>query len=293
MNWDDVRIFLALDRGGSFKAASRALGVHPSTVSRRLEAFEADTGVALFDRTPEGLLPTAAADRIRAGALEAEQALLGVAQELRGFDQAPAGEVRVALLETLATHMVAPHVPAFRAAHPGVQLVLVPGSRVVDLARREADIALRLARPSAGDLIFKAAGRTQLVVVGHRDHVPKGPVDPGDLDWCGWADEVVGSPDVMWVRAHAPAARHVFQSTHMDVTLRAVAAGAGVGLLPRELLDAYPGLVEVPVTAPLPPPMPLWLVTHRALRRVPRVAAAWDFLEGLLAQTLSASPTGM
>jgi len=91
---------------------------------------------------------------------------------------------------------------------------------------------------------------------------------------------------VVWVNQHVPSEMVVFRSTHMDVLLRAVAAGTGVGMLPRELMPAYPSLVEVPVTVPLPHPIPMWLVCHRALRRVPRIAAVWDFLLEVTAERL-------
>ena len=289
MNWDDVRFFLALDRSRTFKGAAELLRVHGSTVSRRLEQLEDEVGAALFDRGPDGPLPTPAADRIRSKATEAESCLMAIERDLHGWEAEVEGAVRVALLETLATHLVAPRIPELRRRHPRLTLVLVPGSKVLDLSRREADIALRLARPTSGDLVVREAGRTQLAVLGHRDRVVglPSPAGPAELPWCAWEESVAPSPDVVWVNRHVPPEMVVFRSTHMDVLLRAVAAGAGVGLLPRELMEAYPTLVEVPVTVPLPPSIPMWLVCHRALRRVPRIAAVWDFLLEATAGSLS------
>lgn len=286
MNWDDIRIFLALDRERTFKGAARELGVHGSTVSRRLDAFEEALGSQLFSRTPDGLVPTGAADRIRATATEVETASHALERALHGWESVPVGVVRVALLDSLATHLVAERVGDLVRQHPGIVLELAPGVALVDLTRGEADLAIRLVRPIRGDLVYKQVASTTMRVYAHERlaEALDGPVDPSELAWVGWDTESSQGPDARWLTAFVPDERIVFRSQNLDVLVKAVAGGAGAGLIPAELAFAYPDIVPVDVTAPLPPPMPLWLVTHRALRRVPRIDAVWTWLETILGE---------
>lgn len=286
MNWDDVRFFLALDRERSFKGASKLLAVHGSTVSRRLDQLEQSVGTALFSRTPDGLVPTGAADRVRAAATEVETAVENMERSLHGWESVPVGDVRIALLESLATHLLGPRVGELLRAHPGIRLELVPGVGVLDLTRGEADLAIRLVRPTRGDLIYKQVATTHMAVFAHERLAATldGPVSPADLAWCGWDAHGSPNPDARWIQAFVPPERIVFRSANLDVLVRTVAGGAGAGLLPAELARQYPHLVQLPVTVPLPPPMPMWLVCHRALRRIPRVEVVWAWVETVMGE---------
>jgi DNA-binding transcriptional LysR family regulator len=286
--WEGVRTFLALYRARTFTSAASALGMHGSTASRRLDQLEEELGVRLFERTPDGLVPTDAAERVLAVAEEAESSVLAFGRELERWEREPEGEVRVALLESMATHIVAPGVGALLRQHPRLRLVLVPGAAVLDLTRREADIAVRLVRPTRGDLVYAQIGSTQLAAFCHRSLAAglEGAVRPADLAWVGWDVHDGEGPDSRWLVANVPDDRFVFRCANLDVLLRAVAGGAGAGLLPRELAAGYPELAEIAVEPALPPPMPVWLVCHRALRRVPRIAATWAFLEARFAEPL-------
>jgi len=155
----DLRFFLELARTGTLAAAGRKLGVDNTTVGRRLTALERDLSSKLFARTPDGLVLTAAGESIRTAGEEMEQALLRGEQRALGADRKLSGQVRVATTEMLGEVVVLPAVRSLHARHPQIRVDLMTGTGRLDVARREADVALRYARPESGDLIARRAGR--------------------------------------------------------------------------------------------------------------------------------------
>src|SRR5256885_5105437 len=158
-DWSDLRYFLELSRSRTLAAASRKLRVDYTTVGRRLAALERDLGAKLFERTPEGLVLTEAGEGIRAAAEEMEQAALLVEQRALGADRKLAGSVRVATTEMLGQVVVLPAVRALHEIHPPIRVDLATGAQRLDLARREADVALRYVRPESGDLVSRRVAR--------------------------------------------------------------------------------------------------------------------------------------
>lgn len=147
-DWNDARLVLAVSRTGSLTAAAKGLHVDHSTVFRRLAALEARLGLPLFERGPGGAYqPTTAGARAALAAERMEDEALGMARDLAGQDRRLTGRLRVTCSETLAYQLLTRHIARFRAAHPGVVVELIVDSRVLNLSRREADVALRVARP--------------------------------------------------------------------------------------------------------------------------------------------------
>lgn len=285
LRWDDARVFLALWRQGSLKRAATQLGVNISTVSRRLEGLEETIGAQLFDRTPDGTLPTAAAERLVPFAESMEQAALGFAHGLEGFEVAATGTVRLAAPPGLFDHFLASALPELLRQHPGLQIEVPSAIGYADLTRREADIALRIMRPTAGDLVAK-----QLVTADWGIFAsPQRARDLGKLrradqaSWVGWGEDLVHLPDAQWLDARVAPEQVLLRSNGMTGLIEAVRAGMGAIILPRPY-ERLPGLVEVVCTAGLRrelaelPEGQLWLVGHRAHRHIPRIAAVWDWL---------------
>src|SRR5215468_10546123 len=153
MQWDDVRLFLALHRARTVGAAARALGVDPSTVSRRLGALEEALSSTLFDRGREGVAPTEAAERLLPVAEEIEAAMTRFTATAEGLEREVSGRVRIACPADVAEVVIVPHLPGLLERHPGLSIDVEPGEVTLDLTRREADLALRTVRPVRGDLI--------------------------------------------------------------------------------------------------------------------------------------------
>ncbi|HZY05099.1 MAG TPA: LysR family transcriptional regulator, partial [Anaeromyxobacteraceae bacterium] len=147
LEWGHLRFFLELVRSGSLSRAARGLGVDRNTVARRVAALEAELGLPLFERGPQGWSRTAAGDELAAMASHIEEDVLALARHADARDRAVAGTVRLTTAAHLAAHLVVPAVPALRQRHPGLVLEVVADQRVFDLTRREADLALRMGRP--------------------------------------------------------------------------------------------------------------------------------------------------
>ena len=286
LRWDDARVLLALLQARTLSGAGERLRVNASTVSRRLDALEAALGAHLFDRTPDGVLPTAAAEALGPHAEAMERAAHGFALAAQGRELAPAGEVRLTAPPGLVEYLVAPALPELLRRHPQLRLHVDASVAYVDLTRREADLALRMARPTAGDLLVKRLGELGGgVFAGAAYAAEVGTLRRLDqARWITWGDDLAHLLPARLLAEQVPADRLVLRTSHMGAQLTAAQAGVGLVLVdPQSARRA--GLVEVPLAPALRRALPplrggeLWLVVHRALRDVPRISAVWPFLE--------------
>ena len=294
LRWDDLRVVLALSRAGSFSRAAERLGVNLSTVARRLDALEASLDVHLFDRTTSGVAPTELAEALLPAAEAMERAAADALRVLDGRETEPEGTVRISAPPGLASRLIAPALVELRARHPKLRVEIEASIGYVDLTRREADLALRAARPRSGDLVGVRL-LEDVAVVGASAELARrlGTLaDLGSVDWVTWGADLAHLPDGAWIQANVPPERVVLRTSAMDAQLEATRAGLGVMLLHRGFLR-FVGLEEVALARPLAarlaaiPAGSLWLVGHRALRDVPRVRAVWDFF----IEVASASPS--
>src|SRR5215471_6648438 len=156
--WDDVRFFLAVARAGSLSAAARMLGVGHVTVGRRVALLEKRLGVTLLNRTPDGFSTTSAGQAILRQCTEMESAARNLERIAAGRDSLVTGSVRLSATEALAHQVIVPAIAALRQVHPDLQVDLVASVRSLDIARREADVAVRFARPTASELVCRKLG---------------------------------------------------------------------------------------------------------------------------------------
>ncbi|MEM9069421.1 MAG: LysR family transcriptional regulator [Myxococcota bacterium] len=275
--WDDLRLVLAIERHASLKTAAANLGLNVSTVSRRLDALETRLGHRLFDRSPDGTLPTAAAETLVPFAQAMEQAVADGSRALEGFESAPEGVVRIAAPPGLADYLLAPSLARLCDRYPGLKVELVADIGYADLARHEADLALRTRRPQAGDLVTQRLGEASYVVAAATDR----PIRKlKDVRWITYCSDLDHLPETAWILDQVPSDRIVLRSNSFSAQLNAARAGLGAVLIARPYL-ASAGLHPVPVLQRRVRRLPvgaLWLAGHRALRDVPRIAATWDFL---------------
>lgn len=285
LHWDDVRLFLALCRASTVGSAAAKLGIDASTVSRRLAALEQAMDVSLFDRGRDGVLPTKAAEDLLLVAEEIEQAMLRFTHAAEGLEREIAGLVRVTCPDDVAEMVVVPALRELFTRHPALRIELTPGETLLDLTRREADLALRTVRPTRGDLLVtKLLGLRWVAATAPALARELGSLRAWtDAPWIGWGERLSHIGPARWLQSHARGAEPVLRSDSLKVQLTALSSGIGVGLVPEPSVEHY-GLVPVKFAAALResaaqwPSDELFLVTHRALRDVPRVRVLWDLL---------------
>jgi DNA-binding transcriptional LysR family regulator len=282
MDWDDVRVFLAIARKGSMRGAGRALGLSQPTIARRLAAFEATFGGAtLFDRLPEGLrLNTAghklvpAAESVEDAALTLERRSAAASSALRGTVRVSAGECAAGFLARCLSGATTTPLPS------GITLELVQSLQPANLARREADLALRHKPPESGGYYVAKLGTFAVALYRRRGE---------DSDaWVAYTEEQSQGP------SHEPArwVQRQVDETNSTVALRAasllmhadaIRAGTGRGVLPCYIGDSHPLLERL--GAPIPElDATYWMIVHRDLRRSPRVRAVIDWMKTLFAE---------
>jgi len=288
LSWDSVSFVLSLHRAGSVAAAARALGVDGTTVSRRLVAVEHEARAPLFVKSRGSLRATDAGRRV------VEAANLMEAQ-MQSLDLALAGKtkstrVRAAMTEAVAALLVTGGAEMLRSRLADLELELVVGNQVADLSRREADLALRLVRPTSPDLVVKLVGRITFGLYASTAYLARRPArEPHDdlrgHDVVVYSGPLARSPEGEWTRAAGAGARVAVATSSLPIIEAAVASGLGVGVLPRHLGDRRPDL-RLLAKLPAIPARPFFLVLHRDLRSsepVQRCAAVLtDLFRGIL-----------
>lgn len=283
MNWDDLRFALAVHRLGTLSAAAQALGVNQTTAARRLDRLEQALGVRLFDRVggrmtvrPEG---ECALDRVA----RMEEDALAVVHGLRNRDDDLSGVVRVTSLPAFTTRFLAPRLGGFLDRHPAIRVELVGAPSNLDLGRREADVAVRFARPQSGAVLVRKLGHLGFSAYGRADRFPPGiEADMASLAWAAYDDALAHLPEAQWLAQLVPAEAVRGTATDVLTLLELVKSGICAAVLPCLIGDTEPGLRRL--TGPQPAASrEMWLLMHPDLKRVRRVRALVDWLEDILA----------
>ena len=280
--WDDLRLVLAIARAGKLAGGAAALGVNHSTLFRRLNALEKELGSKLFERLPTGYRPTESGQRLIEAAERMETEVLSLDRELTGRDTRLSGQLRVTCSETIAFRIITGEIARFRAAHPGITVDLSVDNRMLDLSRREADVALRALRPTRGDLFARKLTDMHWALYASRAYLKSHPRFTGIADLpqhcvIGWVEDSPQMAAVSWVARHAPAGAVGFRSSTMINQLVAAREGMGIAALPVYLAEDTPGLVRI--LGPLDDLVTeLWIVTHRSLKDTARVRSFMEFV---------------
>ncbi|MGC0154921.1 LysR family transcriptional regulator [Chromobacterium vaccinii] len=277
--WDDIRHFVALAARGSLSGAARALGVEHSTVARRVEALETALGIRLFDRLPGGWTLTAEGEALaeQARRLDDEaQAFARMALGVASLD----GTVRISAPPVLASHLLAPRLASMHARWAHLNLEIIGESRDANLARREADLAVRLSRPSAPGLTARRVGEMHFGLYAAPEYARR-----PEAEWAflGYDESLERTPQQQWLDRVAGRRRFVFRSNDLASLLHAARAGLGVAALPHFLAAGDKSLLALPAPDDAPA-RPLWLAIHPDVRRSPRVRLAADLLSELFEQ---------
>ncbi len=293
-SWDLHRTFLAVVREGSLSAAARQLGLTQPTAGRHVAALERALGLALFTRAPNGLVPTAAAEALVPHAEAMALAAETFGRVANGAAEPGRGTVRLTASEFVGAEILPPLLAAFRRDHPGIVIELVLTNRTEDLLRREADIAVRMVRPTQAALVAKRIGRVEIGLFAHRDYlaaagVPRTLADLAHHTVIGFdrSDQGMrgGGPEGIVVTRES----FSFRTDSDAARSAALRAGVGIGAMQVEIAERDPALVRV-LQGAMRFQLDMWLAMHEGLRADPRVRALFDHLATGLAAYVGRPP---
>jgi len=274
VNWDDLRLFLAVARSGSISSGARQLDLRHSTVSRRMRKLEEDLGVRLFDKVPSGYELAAAGENLLQTAIRMEREVLLVDGALCGEDLKPSGPLRVTAIDNMATTVLMPMFTGFSRQYPDVTLHLMVSNSDASLARREADVAIRLTNTPPDTLIGKRVVTVSSAIYGGLEYIEHLRNDGGEPQWLGV--ECCGFHK-SWTRQARGDQPHRFYVDDTLLTQAALREGMGVSILPCFMGDPDPALARY--TEPQPDwDLGLWILLHPDLKRTTRVLAFRDFM---------------
>jgi DNA-binding transcriptional LysR family regulator len=281
-DWEKLQVFVAAADRGSLSGAARTLGISQPTAGRQVQALESQLGVQLFSRTARGLALTDTGMELLGYAREMSDAANRLALAALGRVEALGGVVRITASEIVATYRLPPVLLALRAAEPEIEVELVASNATDNLLQREADIAVRMYRPSQTDVITRSLGEIELGVYAAESYLARRgcPRNPEDL----LEHDVIGyDRDESMIRGFRSAGvtveRRFFPNRTDDqvVAWRMVVEGNGIGFMQVAIGDAEPAVRRILADLPLPT-LPIWLTAHSELKTSRPIRRVYDFI---------------
>jgi DNA-binding transcriptional LysR family regulator len=285
MNWDDVRIFLAVARAGQILGAAKRLGLNHATVSRRVAALEESLKARLFRRLTTGSELTPAGEHFLGVAERMEADMIAARAEIAGEGDDVSGTVRIGAPDGFGVAFLAPRLGELTGRHPTLSVQLVPVPRTFSLSRREADIAITVERPTEGRLVASKLVDYSLGLYASKDYLatngmPHSLAELRKHRLVGYVGDLVISPTLDYANEIAPGWQAGFQVSSALGQTSAVRSGAGVGILHTFIARTYDDLVPVPVAPPIR--RAYWLVYHESVRPLRRIQTVSSFIAGLV-----------
>ena len=288
MNWNDLRYFIALAKGGSLSAAARLLKTEHTTVSRRVAVLEADLGVRLFERKARNYRLTPEGEQIADLALRFEDQALDIQRVASGRRTGVGGMVRISAPPAFASHFVAERLNALLACFPELEIELIAANELISLARGEADIAIRMRRPEDDAIVTSKVGEVAFGLYASRAYLSQVPRER--WRFIGYDQSLDGAPQQQWLKALAAGTALQFRTNDLVTLMEGAAGGLGVAVLPCFMADRDLRLVPAPAPR-MPPSRPIWLLVHSDLSRSPRIRCVLDHLtQSIAAATAILNP---
>ncbi|MFO1226626.1 LysR family transcriptional regulator [Roseateles sp.] len=295
--WDDLRYVLAIAEGGSLTAAAQLLGVRHSTVLRRLDALEAQLGARLFERHRQGYAATEAGEWAAAQAREIRAGVDEVERRIVGRDLQLSGVLRLSTAFVAMLYLLPEPLAAFRRQHPGIEVEVSENSELVDMSRRTADVALRMAREVPQHLVGRQLGRMTMRVYAQRGaaHLPQSiqPIERlcRDYPWFAFDKDSRSRFYDRWMHENILPQQVVMRIDLLHPVVAMARTGLALALLPTFIEATEPDLV--PVSEPLREvSTPVWMLTHPDLRQTARVRAFLQEVGVAISARLAAAPGG-
>ena len=281
LNWDDLRVVLAVAESGTISRAAAVLRISHPTLSRRLRQIEERLGARLFERTPSSCRPTDAGEEMRALASRLRDDIGALEGRIAGRDRSARGPVRLTAPDAVSEYLLPPMLAKISRETPEVTIELMVSNQVLSLAQRSADIALRVTDTPDPALRGRRLGTVAMAIYGEKLLASRSVGQAADHPWVGYDAALACTRPAAWVAANVPGRSIRFRANTLLGAAQAVRSGIGFGILPCFMEASIPGIVRVE------PPIPslessLWLLVHPDIARVPRVRAACDTLARML-----------
>jgi DNA-binding transcriptional LysR family regulator len=273
--WDDLRIIKAIGESGSLVAAAMTLDVNHSTISRRLSLVEQTLGVTLFDRRRSGYVPTEAGSEVIALGERVEHDILSVTRRISCHAQGHKGDLRVTTSDALLLDFLTPVIADFQQANPEIRVEVIVSNKPLNLARGDADIALRATLAPPENLFGRKVATIAWAVYGRKIDYPRGAPDRAELDqrrWVSYGKRLAALKAFGCVEDRVAPENIAYRADSVTAVSAAVAAGIGIGMLPCMHGDLIPNIVRIGAVEP-DVYDELWILTHPDIRRSARVYA--------------------
>ncbi len=273
MDWDDLRVFLAVARAESLSGAGRRLKIDAATAGRRIARLEADMNARLFAKGPQGYALTDEGTRLLIHAERAEAAMEGAEESLTGVGGL-SGQIRIGAPDGCANYLLPQVLTAICDANPGLEVQIVALPRVFNLSKREADMAIAVSRPEAGRLTVQKLTDYRLHLAASRDYLarhgtPQVPEDLRAHRMIGYIPDMIFDKELDYLAdTGAPAA--ALASNSVSVQLNWLRTGAGIGVAHDFALPSAPELVKV-MAGSIRLTRAFWLIRHEGDGRVERL----------------------
>lgn len=277
MNWDDVRFLVVLGRERSFAGGARQLKVDQTTVARRLKVLEQELGVSLFEKVSGNWVPTEAGRAVLAQAERIEQEMNALVRMAETGNVLVSGVVRITAVDTIVGTYLLPALPKLYERHPDLRIEFVTSDHNLSLTRREADLALRLARPQDGNLLIRKLTSCAFSVY----------LNPlrclNNHDWVAYDHDLAHLPESRWLASQYPHAHVKLRSNNLQVLMDAVRMGIGQAVLPDFIAEHDVALKKLHHNLPTLS-RDLWLLVHPEMRHVPRIDAVYEWITEIFDQ---------
>jgi DNA-binding transcriptional LysR family regulator len=289
-DWTLIRSFLAALDHGSLLAAARAIHMSQPTIGRHISELETQLDVVLFERTGRGLLPTQMAERLADSARAMETGANQLLRSASAQARSVSGTVRITASQTVACMLLPGVLAQMRLVLPDIQIEVLASDAVSNLLRREADIALRMARPDQSSLVAKRIGEVKVCPCAHSDYLRRRGIPKQMLDLL--SHELIGDDqNDQIIRGFAafgyPVGKEqfAFRTDDSMTYWRAVQVGLGIGFVADFMARTDNQVVPLLPMMKIPP-LPIWLTVHREIRTNQRIRAVYDFLAKAIPKAL-------
>jgi len=285
-DWDNLRSFLELARQGKLTNAGKRLSIEPTTVGRHINRLEKELEVHLFNRSPKGYSLTDEGYKLLPYAEDIETKINSIYQSISGTDTVLTGTVRMAVPEGLGIGIISKHIKAFKEQHPAIELELLADTRSRSLSKREADIAITLARPTTGRLVAWKLGEYRLALYASQKYLNNSAEinslkDLASHPFISYIDDLIEFPQLKYMQDLLQDVNIIFRSNSLQAQYQAVIDGIGLALL-HGFLVAEDRNLDVILPKKIFATREYWMVVHEDLHQLSRVKAVSSFFTDVI-----------